>query len=63
MELTFRMPLSCHQREYSFRVVVGLLFTGRTRVFAVVCQFIHSAQVADGVAAEKEKPIKPESSQ
>lgn len=50
--LTFGMPLSCHQRENGFSVVVGLLLTRRARVFTVVCQFIHSAQVADGVAAE-----------
>lgn len=52
------MPLSCHQREDRFRIVVRLLFAGRTRVFAVVCQFIHSAQVTDGVAAEEEQPVK-----
>lgn len=55
--LTFGMPLSCHQRENGFSVVVGLLLTGRTRVFTVVCQFIHSAQVTDGVAAE-DKTVK-----
>lgn len=55
--LTFGMLLSRHQRENGFSVVVGLLFTGRTGVFAIVCQFIHSAQVAYGVAAE-EKTVK-----
>lgn len=52
------MPLSRHQREYGFSIVIGLLFTGCTGVFAVVCQFIHSTQVADGVAAEKEETVK-----
>lgn len=52
------MPLSCHQREYGFRIVVGLLFTGCTGVFTVVCQFIHSTQVADSVAAEKAETVK-----
>lgn len=55
--LTFGMPLSCHERENGFSVVVGLLLAGCTRVFAIVCQFIHSAQVADSVAAE-EKPVR-----
>lgn len=51
------MLLSCHQRENGFSVVIGLLFTGCTRVFAIVCQFIHSAQVTYCVAAE-EKTVK-----
>ena len=52
---TFRMFLPCHEGEDGFSVVVGLLFTRCARVLAIVGQFIHPAQVADGVAEEEEK--------
>lgn len=48
--LTLRMFFTRHERQDGFCVVVGLLFTGCTRVFAVVGQLIHPSQVTDGVA-------------
>lgn len=41
-----------HQREDGFSVVVGLLFTGCAGVLAIVCQFLHPAEVTDGVTTE-----------
>ena len=42
-----------HEGEDGFRIVVGLLFAGCTRVLAVVGQLIHPAQVTDGGAKEE----------
>lgn len=50
---TLRMFLPCHEREDGFSVVVGLLFTGRSGVLAIVGQFIHPSKVTDGVAEEE----------
>lgn len=50
---TLRMFLPRHEGQDGFSVVIGLLFTGRTGVLAIISQFIHPAQVTDGVAEGK----------
>lgn len=46
---TFWVFLPRHEGQDGFGVVVRLLLAGRPRVFAVVGQFVHAAQVADGI--------------
>lgn len=55
--LTLRMLLLGHEGENSLSIIIGLLLTWGSRVFPIVCQFVHTPQVTNGITVRKKERL------